>query len=71
MGPVAKAALAGGASWLAVATAEEAAELRGSPWTAVLVMGALTRDELRLRSTRTRTWSRGPRRSPTPRRACT
>jgi len=48
MVPVAEAALAGGAEWLAIATAEEAAELRtagvGAP---LLVMGALTRDELR------------------------
>ena len=46
--PVAEAALAGGAEWLAVATAAEAAELRargiGAP---LLVMGALTGDELR------------------------
>jgi alanine racemase len=45
---VAEAALAGGAEWLAVAAAAEAAELRaggiGGP---VLVMGALTRDEVR------------------------
>ena len=44
----AEAALAGGATWLGVATADEAAELRaagiGAP---LLVMGALTRDELR------------------------
>ena len=44
----AEAALAGGATWLGVAAAGEAAELRaagiGAP---VLVMGALTRDELR------------------------
>jgi alanine racemase len=43
----ARAALAGGASWLAVASAAEAAELReaglGAP---ILVMGALTRSEL-------------------------
>jgi alanine racemase len=43
----ARAALAGGASWLAVAAATEASELReagiGAP---ILVMGALTRDEL-------------------------
>jgi alanine racemase len=49
MGPVAEAALAGGATWLAVATAGEAAELRrlavDGP---VLVMGALTPDELRV-----------------------
>jgi alanine racemase len=46
-GPAAEAALAGGASWLAVATAAEAAELRalgiGAP---LLVMGALTHDDL-------------------------
>jgi alanine racemase len=45
--PCARAALAGGASWLAVATAQEAADLRaggivGAP---ILVMGALTRAE--------------------------
>ena len=46
--PVAEAALAGGAEWLAVATAAEAAELRaGGIGAPVLVMGALTRDELR------------------------
>ena len=46
--PVAEAALAGGAEWLAVATAEEATELRGSGIDArLLVMGALTADELR------------------------
>jgi alanine racemase len=46
--PVAEAALAGGAEWLAVATAEEAAELRaGGLDPPVLVMGALTADELR------------------------
>jgi alanine racemase len=49
VGPVVEAALAGGATWLAVASAAEAAELRrlavGVP---VLVMGALTRDELRI-----------------------
>jgi len=43
----ARAALAGGASWLAVAAASEACELRdagiGGP---ILVMGALSRDEL-------------------------
>jgi len=45
--PVAEAALAGGAEWLAVATAAEAAELRaGGIGAPVLVMGALTRDEL-------------------------
>jgi alanine racemase len=47
-GPVAEAALAGGATWLAVATADEARELRqagiGVP---LLVMGALTRADLR------------------------
>src|SRR4051794_18159310 len=45
--PAARAALAGGATWLAVATAREAAELRaaglGAP---LLVLGALTADEL-------------------------
>jgi alanine racemase len=46
-GPVAGAALAGGATWLAVATAAEARELREQGIEApVLVMGALTRDEL-------------------------
>jgi alanine racemase len=46
--PVAEAALAGGAEWLAVATAAEAAELRaGGIGAPVLVMGALTRDEVR------------------------
>jgi alanine racemase len=48
-GPVAGAALAGGATWLAVATAGEARELRDQGVDApVLVMGALTRDELRV-----------------------
>ena len=46
--PVAEAALAGGAEWLAVATAAEAAELRaGGIGVPLLVMGALTGDELR------------------------
>src|SRR3954471_13908239 len=46
---VAEAALDGGAEWLAVATAAEAAELRaGGIEAPVLVMGALTRDELRV-----------------------
>jgi alanine racemase len=41
------AALAGGASWLAVATAEEAAELRAAfPDAPLLTMGALTEAEL-------------------------
>jgi alanine racemase len=41
------AAVAGGAEWLAVATAEEAAQLRESGIELpILVMGALTRDEL-------------------------
>jgi alanine racemase len=45
----ARAALAGGASWLAVATAEEAAELRGEGLAGrILVMGALSGDELDL-----------------------
>jgi alanine racemase len=48
-GPVAAAALAGGATWLAVAAAEEAAELRRQGIEApILVMGALTADELRV-----------------------
>ncbi len=49
VGPVAEAALAGGATWLAVATAGEAAELRRLAIDVrVLVMGALTRNELEL-----------------------
>jgi alanine racemase len=45
--PAARAALAGGASWLAVATATEAAELRAGGIDArVLVMGAISREEL-------------------------
>jgi alanine racemase len=45
----AQAALAGGAEWLAVATAQEVRELRDHGVEApVLVMGALTRDELRV-----------------------
>jgi alanine racemase len=48
-GPVAPAALAGGATWLAVATAPEARELREQGIDApVLVMGALTREELQV-----------------------
>jgi alanine racemase len=47
--PVVEAALAGGATWLAVATAAEAAELRSlAVDVPVLVMGAVTRDELRV-----------------------
>jgi alanine racemase len=47
--PVVEAVLAGGATWLAVATAGEAAELRRlAVDVPVLVMGALTRDELRV-----------------------
>jgi len=43
----ARAALAGGATWLAVATAREAAELRAAGVEArLLVLGALTADEL-------------------------
>ncbi len=43
----ARAALAGGASWLAVATAQEAAELRaGAIAERILVMGALSAEEL-------------------------
>src|SRR5215217_3890046 len=49
VGPVAEAALAGGATWLAVATAAEATELRRlAVDVRILVMGALTRDELQL-----------------------
>ena len=45
--PVARAALDGGAAWLAVASANEAAQLREAGIEArVLVMGALTREEL-------------------------
>ncbi len=45
--PAARAALAGGARWLAVATAEEAAELRGAGIQhRVLVMGAISAEEL-------------------------
>ena len=45
--PCANAALAGGATWLAVATADEAAALRdGGISSRVLVMGALTTEEL-------------------------
>jgi alanine racemase len=45
--PVAHAALAAGARWLAVATAEEAAELRrGGIIARILVMGALSPEEL-------------------------
>jgi len=45
--PCARAALEGGASWLAVAAAAEAAELRGElPEVPILTMGALTGDEL-------------------------
>jgi alanine racemase len=45
----ARAALAGGATWLAVATADEAAELhRHGLRDRTLVMGALSRDELEL-----------------------
>jgi alanine racemase len=48
-GQIAHAALAGGASWLAVATAGEARDLRAAGIEApVLVMGALTRAELRV-----------------------
>jgi alanine racemase len=48
-GPVAEAALAGGASWLAVAAADEAADLRRRGIEApILVMGALTAHELRV-----------------------
>lgn len=47
MAPAARAALAGGATWLAVATAAEAAALRGAGVTArLLVLGALSDEEL-------------------------
>jgi alanine racemase len=47
MVPVARAALAGGASWLAVAAAEEATELRAAGIEGpVLMMGALSAEEL-------------------------
>jgi alanine racemase len=47
--PVARAALAGGAGWLAVAAAREATELRAAGIEApVLVMGALSAEELRV-----------------------
>jgi alanine racemase len=46
--PAARAALAGGATWIAVATAREAAALRAAGVDApLLVLGALTADELR------------------------
>jgi alanine racemase len=49
LGPAARAALDGGASWLAVATAAEALELREDGVEGpVLVMGAVTPRELRL-----------------------
>jgi alanine racemase len=49
MVPCARAALEGGATWLGVATAAEAAELRRAGVEGpVLVQGALTHDELRL-----------------------
>jgi alanine racemase len=45
--PAARAALAGGASWLAVATAAEAAELRADGiGVRILVMGAISAEEL-------------------------
>jgi alanine racemase len=45
--PCARAALAGGATWLAVAAADEAAELRAAlPGARLLVLGALTPAEL-------------------------
>src|SRR3954468_17114678 len=47
--PVARAALAGGAHWLAVAAAQEAADLRAARIEArVLVMGAVSEEELPL-----------------------
>jgi alanine racemase len=48
-GPIAAAALKGGATWLAVAAADEAAELRRQEISApILVMGALTPADLRV-----------------------
>jgi alanine racemase len=48
-GPVAAAALKGGATWLAVAAAEEAAALRRQGiYAPILVMGALTPEDLRV-----------------------
>ena len=48
IGPAARSAIEGGASWLAVATAAEARALRDHGLgVRILVMGALTRDELR------------------------
>jgi alanine racemase len=48
-GPIAAAALKGGATWLAVAAADEAAALRRQGIDApILVMGVLTPDELRV-----------------------
>lgn len=45
--PIARAALAGGATRLAVATADEAAQLRAAGLTApILIMGAISRQEL-------------------------
>jgi alanine racemase len=47
--PVARAALSGGASWVAVASAQEAFELRGAGIEApILVMGAISAEELPL-----------------------
>ena len=68
-GPVAAAALAGGASWLAVAAADEAAELRRQGIDApILVMGALTGGRAaRGGGSATPTSWPGPRRSPRPR----
>src|SRR4051812_35780904 len=46
--PAARAALAGGATWLAVAAAEEAVELRAARIDSrIIVLGALTAAELR------------------------
>src|SRR4051794_14230923 len=46
-GPAARAALAGGARWLAVATADEAAELRAAGIAArIVVLGALSPEEI-------------------------
>ena len=65
--PSARAALAGGATWLAVAAAGEAAELRDAGIHApILVMGALSPAELDVALPPTPTSSPGTRRSSPP-----
>src|SRR5205085_666098 len=46
--PSAQAAIAGGASWLAVAAAAEAAQLRAGGIETPILVGALSREELRV-----------------------